>query len=241
METTPLCTLPPLKLIAGVGDYEQGTACVMSAAVALWRLKRGEDMGDATDQLDCCCPVIRRLCIARNDGFWKSDKDRTAWGMALIPRLIDSRKDRTETARRAYRAADVAAREIVPLAMEAAKQNEWAEKLRAMPEVKDKASAENARALLKQADAAAAAAAHAAAASAAAAYAYADADAAADAAAAAHAAAASAAAAYAYADAAAAAAAAAYAAADAAAAAYAAARLKCWKPIEELIEELLAA
>lgn len=55
-----------LRFIHSAGDCEYD-ACVMSARIALDRLARGEDIGEATDQDDRYCPVLRRLLIDRND------------------------------------------------------------------------------------------------------------------------------------------------------------------------------
>jgi hypothetical protein len=79
----------------------------MSAAVANYRLSQGEPIGEATDRLDCCCPVIRRLCIRRNDGWWPSDEARKVWALGLIARLPGTRGDMATTLRRGFRCADV--------------------------------------------------------------------------------------------------------------------------------------
>ena len=210
-----------LKLVNGVGDYSKAEACIMSAAAMIKAIEDGSPLEKATDELECACPVIRALCIRRNDGKWDSDEQRSSWGRRLIPRIIGSRKSGEETIQRAFRCADVAIHEILPLALPNLNYSE-------IPRVTDKESAIAARDLVRSAaytaDAAAAAA-----------------DAAADAAA--YTAADDAAA---YTAAAAAARAArtartAHAAADAAYAAdtYAAADAAAWSIIENLIEEFL--
>jgi hypothetical protein len=93
-----------LKLVDGIGDYADNTTCVMGAAVLYDRLSRGEPIGEATDDLDCVCPVLRALVIQRNDVF-DDDGERTRWGMALVPRLIDTRGDIETTRERAWMAA----------------------------------------------------------------------------------------------------------------------------------------
>jgi hypothetical protein len=229
--TLPTVELPPtLRFISGVGDPEQGTACVMSAAALKVHLQAGGSLSDftATDRLDCVCPVLRRLAIRANDGpWWSSDEERTAALLPWVDKLIGSRVTPEATLRRAYLLSDLVVRTWVPDALESLGRKNLADRLRAIEPIVDRPSAEKARDVTwpvreearkgRAAAAAADADADAAAAYAAAAYAYADAYAA-DADAAAYAAA-YAADAYAYAAAAYAAdAAAAYAAAAAAAA-----------------------
>lgn len=89
-----LLKLPPeirhLRLIHGVGDFSKGEACVMSAAVAMYRVEHGVPLGTATDSLGCICPILRSLVIIRNDRPWTSDEARTAWGLALVPQLLNT-------------------------------------------------------------------------------------------------------------------------------------------------------
>ena len=158
MSTTSLPQqIANLRLITGKGNYSAGTACVMSAAVALDRLRKGEPLGEATDELECVCPVIRRLAIGRNDGWWPSDEARTDWGLKLVPKLLDTRADRARTVRRAFRVADVAVRFLAPIALRAQGRRDLAEKLERLEPVVNKASAMAARsAVYTAADAAAA-------------------------------------------------------------------------------------
>ena len=79
------------KLVRGVGNYKQGTACIMSATVAYKRVLDGEDIGAATDELSCVCPVIQRFLIKVNDSYiWKDDLHRTQTLLPLIPRIVDT-------------------------------------------------------------------------------------------------------------------------------------------------------
>ena len=77
------------KLVKGVGKYSEGTACIMSAAVAYKRVLDGVDIGKATDKLDCVCPVIRAFLIRVNDSaIWSDDLHRTNVLLPLIPRIV---------------------------------------------------------------------------------------------------------------------------------------------------------
>ena len=77
------------KLVQGVGNYSEGTACIMSAAVAYKRILDGVDIGEATDELDCVCPVIRAFLIRINDNaIWSDDLHRTNVLLPLIPRIV---------------------------------------------------------------------------------------------------------------------------------------------------------
>ena len=138
--------LADFTLIAGIGDYDQHKACVMSLAVAMDRLRKGEPIGEATDNVHCVCPVLRRLVIYRNDGPWESDAARTEWGLAMAPRLLDTRRDETETVRRGYRCADVAVRVIAAQALRSAGLVDLAVRLEALDPIIDKKSAAAARA-----------------------------------------------------------------------------------------------
>src|SRR5688572_24705410 len=82
-----LSFLDSWQLVAGVGDYGEKRACVMSAAVAAVRVAQGVDMNGATDTLECVCQVVRRLMIARNDATEDSAKRKT-WALSMIPRIV---------------------------------------------------------------------------------------------------------------------------------------------------------
>src|SRR5215510_6261439 len=102
-------------LISGVGNYQKGTACIVSAAVAQWRLEHGKPLGEATDEMDCIDPAIRRLAIRINDAsWWKDDAERTAVLSPFIPLLAGTR-DESLLRKRAFLCADVAVREILPM------------------------------------------------------------------------------------------------------------------------------
>jgi len=206
MTQAELDLIKEFTFIAGKGDYNAKQACIMSAAVAKWRVEHGEPLGSATDCLDCVCPVVRRLAISINDrSWWKDDAERTDVLLPFVDKILDTKNEKL-TLRRAFLCADYACRIFAPNALEVVKKAEWADRLRALAPVVDIDSAKIAQALCREARAAAAAdadayAAYAAAAAAAAADAYAYADADADAAYAAYAAYADAYAAAAYADA----------------------------------------
>jgi hypothetical protein len=195
--------------------------------------EQGEPIGYATDQLDCCCPVIRRLCIRRNDGWWPSDEARKEWALGLIARLPGTRGDMATTLRRGFRCADMTVRVLAPMVLRDASHEDLAAQLEAVSPIVDVESAKAARIVTQQVRKSASAASSAA--SSAAAYA---------------ASAAAYAAAYAAAsEAAETASAAAYAAASEAAAASAAAyaeapktfcRRQTWASIEALIEEFVS-
>jgi hypothetical protein len=224
IEISPL--ISRLRFVGGIGDpsdSQNPTACVMSAAAANYRLSQGESIGDATDQLDCCCPVIRRLCIRRNDGWWPSDEARKVWALGLIARLPGTRGDMATTLRRGFRCADVEVRMVAPITLRAASREDLAAQLEAVSPIVDVESAKAARIVTQKvknsayADYAA--------------YAYADADGSASAQATYDAA---------YADDADAAFADAAAAAAFAAVAGNAAKTKTWASLEDLIEEFVS-
>ena len=101
-------TIPAFRLVAGIGNYDEGTACVVSAAAAAIRLGRGEPMGRATDTMTCISPVLRAFAIRVNDnGWWESDGERTEVLMPFVP-LLGGTAGRLEIdIRRALLAVDV--------------------------------------------------------------------------------------------------------------------------------------
>jgi len=179
-----------LTLVSGIGDYSAHTACIMSAAVAKWKMEHGEELGGAIDTIDCVDSPIRGIAIAINDEeWWGSDKERTETLLPFIDQILGTKGSSELTQLRAYKCADYAVRVFLPIVLDL-KKPEQAEYLRSLPEIVDVRTAivgKNAAAavstgLYAAAAAAARTAAYAAASSATAAYA----DAAEDAAAAAY-------------------------------------------------------
>lgn len=134
-----------LRFVDGVGNPSEGTACVMSAAVALIRIQRGEDMGNATDMLECVCPVVRRLAISINDRI-ENETDRKSWALGVIPRLIDSNKGLELTIKRAFACADFAMRTIAADAIQRLGLNEFSERIKSLPTIVDRTTASSASA-----------------------------------------------------------------------------------------------
>lgn len=153
---------PKFTLIGGVGNYTEGQACVMSAAVAKWRFKQGVPLNGATDQLECVCPVIRKLAIAINaKGWWKDDAERTKVLLPLVDKILDTKGKVALTRRRAFRCADVAVREFAADALDACGKKDWGTKLRECAPIIDKKTARLAETVARDARKAAAAAAYA--------------------------------------------------------------------------------
>ena len=135
--TTATDFIHELTLIGGVGDYDEKRACIMSACVAKWRLEHGEPLGDATDDLECVCPVVRRFAIRVNDAkWWKDDAERTEVLMPFVDKILNT-KDATKTMKRGYMCADSLVREITPRAFDVAGWAEEAAKLRALSPIVD--------------------------------------------------------------------------------------------------------
>lgn len=113
-----------------VGDYAEQRVCTMSAAVAAWRVTRGEDMNGATDHLECVDRVIRKLVIARND--MTPLDELKPWALAMIPRIIGTDGGMDLAIKRAEHIARYAVRVIAAEAMDFAKLPDLATKLRAV-------------------------------------------------------------------------------------------------------------
>jgi hypothetical protein len=212
--------IAPLLMAEGVGDGRT-TACVMAQAATIDALRKGLTLNKPTDEMECCCPVLRRLAIRANDtSWWESNEERTEHLRPLIPLLLDSRGDRDLEFKRIFFIADNVVRVLTPMRLEWIAENTKSDKLkedctngakalREIPEITDQASALSAREVCRKFKDAAYASAYASAS----AYAYASASASASADASA----------YAYASAYASASASASASADASAYAYASA------------------
>ena len=110
--------IAPLIMSSGVGDGKR-TACVMAQAATIDALRQGKTLDKPTDQMDCACPLMRRIAISINDaGWWKSDEERTQHLRPLIPMLLDSRGDKALTKRRMYLASNHSVRVITPMRLE---------------------------------------------------------------------------------------------------------------------------
>ena len=124
-----------------------------------------------SDRPKCACPVLSAYARRLNDARWPSDSDRTAAMLPLVTLLAGSRSTPDVEAQRRWFLVDRAAREFAPMALDRAGRADDAARLRAMPAIVDRATAEPVAKMLRAADAAAdayAAAAYAAAAAAAA-------------------------------------------------------------------------
>ena len=126
-----------LTLVSGIGDYSVHTACIVSAAVAKWKMEHGEELGKATDSIECIDSPIRQFAISINDGiWWRSDKERTETLLPFIDQILNTKGSTALTERRAYKCADYAVRVFLPMALDL-KHPEQAEYLRSLPEIVD--------------------------------------------------------------------------------------------------------
>lgn len=81
--------------IHGPGDGRQ-TACVLSAVYARWAANAV--VGQISDRPPNVCPLLRELCIIRND---KTPLDALQqWAPPMVDRLVDSKRDDATTGRR---------------------------------------------------------------------------------------------------------------------------------------------
>lgn len=110
--------IAPLIMGSGVGDGKT-TACVVAQAATIDALRNGKTLDKPTDEMECACPVLRRLAIRLNDTeWWKSNEERTEVLRPIIPLLLDSRGSRDLTQKRAYFVADQAVRVLTPIRLE---------------------------------------------------------------------------------------------------------------------------
>ena len=123
--------IAPLIMSTGIGDGRT-TSCVMAQAATIDALRKGLTLDAPTDEMECACPVLRRLAIRLNDtNWWKDDAERTEVLRPLIPMLLDSHGSDELTWRRAYLCFDNAARVLTPMRLEWISANTKNEKLKA--------------------------------------------------------------------------------------------------------------
>jgi hypothetical protein len=144
--------IAPLMMCEGVGDG-RNTACIMAQAATIDALRKGRTLDKPTDEMECCCPILRRLAIRANDtSWWESNEERTEHLRPLIPLLLDSRGDKALMDQRASLIADNVVRVLTPMRLEWIAENTKSDKLkgdcaagakalRELPQIKDKESA----------------------------------------------------------------------------------------------------
>ena len=137
--------LANLKLGSGSGGIDR---CLMESVALLTGEKR-------TDKPSCVAPSLITMGIHLND--WATDEQRQTL-KAFVPRVIGTAGDHAAEERRKYLCIDAAVREFAPLWLERARFTNRAERLRAMPEIVDQASAKGAHELAQTAASAASAA-----------------------------------------------------------------------------------
>lgn len=110
--------IAPLIMGNGVGDGKT-TSCVMAQAATIDALRRGETLAAPTDQMECACPLLRRMAIRLNDtAWWKDNEERTALLRPIIPLLLDSKVSQELTWTRIFRSVDFVVRELTPMRLE---------------------------------------------------------------------------------------------------------------------------
>jgi hypothetical protein len=149
-----LLMLDTITLHRGGHDSWSEGHCAMEAVAWL----AGEPH---TDGPSCACPMVRRVVIALNDRATDDDM-RTRLLRPLLPRIVGSRGSVALMLRRGLVAADWAVRVFSPIALEAAGLPVEAARLRALPEIRDRETAEQAKSAAYRAAARADAAADAA-------------------------------------------------------------------------------
>lgn len=112
-------------------------ACWMSALN--YYTKFGEKDFTWSDHPECVDPVIRALCIWLNDNLEDGERERL-----IVPHLfapVGTKRSKLLTEKRAFLVADRAVRVFAPMALRAAKMDEWANRLSALTPITDKKTA----------------------------------------------------------------------------------------------------
>jgi hypothetical protein len=127
--------LHAFDVVSGIGDYDKHKACVMSLAVARERIRRGEPIGEATDDWPGFCPVLRSLLTWRNDRpGWPTRQSRKVWAWSILDRLACESTPLAVSVARAERCARVAVTRIAPIRFRMAGMDDHAERLERLPE-----------------------------------------------------------------------------------------------------------
>jgi len=110
--------IAPLLMGSGVGDGKT-TMCIVAQAATIDALRKGKTLDKPTDQMECACPLLRRMAIRANDtDWWASNEERTEFLRPLIPLLLDSKHSESVTWKRIYYTADQSVRVLTPMRLE---------------------------------------------------------------------------------------------------------------------------
>lgn len=124
--------IAPLVMCSGIGDGKT-TACVMAQAATIDALRKGLTLDAPTDQMECACPVLRRMAIYANDAkWWQSDAERTEHLRPLIPLLLDSRVSEATGWKRIWLIVDRVVRDLTPMRLEFIGRKEDQENIKAL-------------------------------------------------------------------------------------------------------------
>lgn len=93
--------LPVFKIVnGGTNNYEDGECCIMQAAVARRRVMDGNPMGEPTDEMYECSPIINQFMIEFNDSvMWDDDTHRTDTLFPFVDRLAGTKDQQKESTR----------------------------------------------------------------------------------------------------------------------------------------------
>lgn len=92
--------------------------CVVAQAATIDALRKGLTLDEPTDEMECACPILRKMAIELNDGeWWKDNEERTLALRPLIPMLLDSRLNLKGTRRRLWFMCDEVLRNALPARM----------------------------------------------------------------------------------------------------------------------------
>lgn len=142
---------PYLDITSGAHTSAAMGMCIMEAVAYFVGEKH-------TDKPQCTSPTIGKAMISFNDQFpFKDNAERTETLLPLIPVVVGTQTNFEDEATRAFIAADFACRVFAPIAFKAVGFLDWAEKLKNLKPVVDKATAIAASAGTNAANAAAAA------------------------------------------------------------------------------------
>jgi hypothetical protein len=142
-----VCVAPIELLTLKHGQHAPGTGDYCAVEAAVCRFTKGEKHSDKPE--DCNgSEGLGRMMIRLNDRW---DDEQRQKLKPFVDRLPNSKGTPAQERQRAFMAADWATRVCLPMLCEIRPElADWAPKLRALGEVKDKASAKRARKLARE-------------------------------------------------------------------------------------------
>ena len=140
-----MLTLDEIELKSGNHEKPEDGMCVMEAVAYFAGLP-------FSDEPECVCPTLRSFLVSWNDSMKDEDRQKLK---PYVLKVVGTNHGPEVALARSYMVADWFVRVYTPAWLDLAKLTDHAEALRALPEIKDKASAKASEAAIGKANKAA--------------------------------------------------------------------------------------